>query len=217
MADLSDSSDSLIILSPGILRSHNPNENWKTPVRATVCTLRREGASYGYIVKKTGLSRSTIQYIVKAPISRTTRKGKANKSRILKEVDVKRIFRFVSESWTNRTKSWARVKAKLRLEASVTTIRRYMKVHGYRRCVACKRPFISKKQATERLAFALKYRWWGTVDWKKVVWSDEATFETGKRGKIWVTGRPEEKNHLDCIQSVYRSGRVSIMVWEAIG
>ena len=159
MADLSDSSDSSIILSPGILRSYNPNENWKTPVRATVRTLRREGASYGYIVKKTGLSRSTIQYIVKAHTSRTTRKGKANKWRILKEADVKRIFWFVSESWTNRTKSWARVKAELRLEASVITIRRHMKAHGYRRYVACKRPFISKKQAAERLTFTLKYRW----------------------------------------------------------
>ena len=98
MADLLDSLDFLIILSPGILRSHNPNENWKTPVRATVRTLRREGASYGYIVKKTGLSRSTIQHIVKAYTSRTTCKGKANKSRILKEADVKRIFWFISES-----------------------------------------------------------------------------------------------------------------------
>ena len=50
--DFSDSLDSSIILSPGVLRSHNPNENWKTPVRATVRTLRREGASYSYIVKK---------------------------------------------------------------------------------------------------------------------------------------------------------------------
>ena len=48
-------------------------------------------------------------------------------------------------------------------------------------------------------------------------WSDESTFETGKRGKIWVTRRPEEKNCQDCIQSVYRSGRVSVMVWAAIG
>ena len=206
-----------IILSPGVLRSHNPNENWKTPVRAAVRTLRREGASYGQIKAKTGLSRSTIQHIVKAHTSRTTRKGKANKSAILKQADVKRIFRFVSESWANRTKSWGRVKAELRLEASITTIRRVMKAHGYRRCVTCKRPFISKKQAAERLAFALKYRWWGTVDWKKVIWSNEATFETRKRGRIWVTRRPEEKNHLDYIQSVYRSGRVSIIVWGAIG
>lgn len=161
---MADSLDSSIILSPGVLRSHNLNENWKTPVRATIRTLRREGASYGQIQAKTGLTRSTIQYIVKAHTSRTTRKGKANKSTILKQANVKRIFRFVSESWTNRTKSWGRVKAKLRLEASIITIRRVMKAHGYRRCIAYKRPFISKKQAQERLAFALKYRWWGTVN-----------------------------------------------------
>jgi hypothetical protein len=147
MADSSDSLDSLIILSPGVLRSHNPNENWKTPVRATVRIMRREGASYGYIQGKTGLSCSIIQHIVKAYTSRTTRKGKANKSRILKEADVKRIFRFISESWTNRTKSWGRVKAELRLEASVITICRVIKAHRYRRCVACKQLFILKKQA----------------------------------------------------------------------
>jgi hypothetical protein len=50
-----------------------------------------------------------------------------------------------------------------------------------------------------------------------VVWSDEATFETGKRGKIYVTRRPDEKNCQTYIQSVYRSGRVSVMVWAAIG
>jgi len=49
-----------------------------------------------------------------------------------------------------------------------------------------------------------------------VAWSDEATFKTRKRGKIWVTRRLEEKNCQDCIQSVYRSGRVSVMVWAAI-
>jgi len=68
-SDFSDSLDSSIILSPGILKSHNPNENWKTPVRSLVRTLCREGTSYGQIKRKTGLSRSTIQYIVKGPIS----------------------------------------------------------------------------------------------------------------------------------------------------
>jgi hypothetical protein len=139
------------------LRSYNLNENWKTPVRATVRTLRQEGASYGYIIKKTSLSRSTIQHIIKAYTSWTTYKGKANKSRILKEADIKRIFRFISESWTNRTKSWARVMAKLWLEASIITIHHHMKAHGYCRYVACKWPFISKKQAIERLTFTLKY------------------------------------------------------------
>jgi hypothetical protein len=50
-----------------------------------------------------------------------------------------------------------------------------------------------------------------------VLWSDEAIFETGKRGKIYVTRRLDKKNCQTCIQLVYRSGRVSVMVWGAIG
>jgi hypothetical protein len=45
----------------------------------------------------------------------------------------------------NYTKSWGRVKAKLRLEAFVIIIRQVIKAYGYRRCVTCRRPFISKK------------------------------------------------------------------------
>jgi hypothetical protein len=79
--------------------------------------------SYGEIKKLTGLERSTIQGIVKAVSSRTTRKGKATKCLALKPAEVRRIFHFVSESWTNRTKSWARIKAELHLEASTSTIK----------------------------------------------------------------------------------------------
>ncbi len=77
----------------------------------------------------------------------------------------------------------------------------------------------------------LEHRWWwGTSDyaahsddgrqggdWRKVIWSDEATFETGKSGRIWVTRRVNEKRCSNCIRSVYRSGRVSVMIWGAIG
>jgi hypothetical protein len=67
-------------------------------VRAIVRGMRRDGKSYGEIRERTGLTRSIIQHIVKGPSSRTTRKGKVFKPRLLKQADVKRIFRFVSES-----------------------------------------------------------------------------------------------------------------------
>ena len=88
-----------------------------------------------------------------------TRKGLATKKPVLKQANIKRIFWFVSESWTNRTKSWACIKAELHLEVSTITIRREMRKNEYRCCVTCRRLFISKKQAVKRLAFVLKYRW----------------------------------------------------------
>jgi hypothetical protein len=50
-----------------------------------------------------------------------------------------------------------------------------------------------------------------------VIWSDECTFELGKSGRIWVTRRVDEKRCTDCLRSIYRSGRVSVMIWGAIG
>ncbi len=30
------------------------------------------------------------------------------------------------------------------------------------------------------------------MDWRTVIWSDEAIFEVGKRGRIWATERVDE-------------------------
>ena len=94
-----------IVLSPLATKEHKPGDMWKTPVRSIVRGIRRNGKSYSEIRERTGLTRSTIQHIMKGPTSHMARKGKATKPRLLKQGDIKRIFRFVSESWTNRTKS----------------------------------------------------------------------------------------------------------------
>ena len=94
-----------LYISPSVLEQHKDKEMWRTPIRSSVRTLRREGKSYSQIVVLIGLKRSTIQGIVKGPSSCTTRAGKATKKPALKTADIKHIFRFVSASWANRIKS----------------------------------------------------------------------------------------------------------------
>jgi hypothetical protein len=122
--------------------------------------------------------------------------------------------------------TFEQVKRALNIQASARTIRRELRKAGYRRCIACPRPFILRAQAKKRLAFAYKHRWWGTSDWaasreggdwRKVIRSDECIFELGKNGRVWVTRRVDEKRCSDYIRSTYRSRRVSIMIWGAIG
>ncbi|KAH7402965.1 hypothetical protein BKA64DRAFT_668051 [Cadophora sp. MPI-SDFR-AT-0126] len=83
------------------------------------------------------------------------------------------------------------------------------------------------KASPKTSRFALSYRWWGTSDWaasregggdwRKVIWSDEGIFELGKTGRIWVTRKVDEKRCPDCITFIYRSGRVSVIIWGALG
>jgi IS30 family transposase len=146
----------LLLLSPAV--KHEPGQKWDTRSRAKVRLLRKCGHSYGEISKQTGLTRSTIQSIVKAKSSRRSRKGKQYRPKLLSTRDIWRLLRYVTACWDNRPALYSQLKAALRLDASTTTIRRILRAHGYRRCVACPQPFINKKQAAERLAFALKYR-----------------------------------------------------------
>jgi hypothetical protein len=206
---------------------HQPNEQWSSPKRARVLQARADGKSWNKIEAEVGVSRSSARSIVRSQRERRNRKGVGGVRAMMSAKEVRRIVRELSRSWHGRRMTYERVKAVLGVEASVRTIRRELRKLGYRRCIACPRPFINRIQAKKRLQFARLHRWWGTSDWaasqpeggdwRKVYWSDEATFETGKRGRIWITRRPDEKRCLNCVQSVYRSGRVSVMIWGIIG
>lgn len=55
---------------------------------------------------------------------------------------------------------------------------------GFRSFKARKKPLINERQRTNRLNFCRKYSTWGEDDWKKVLWTDEATFfVTGSTAK----------------------------------
>jgi hypothetical protein len=125
---------------------------WKTPKRSKIRAWRVDGKSYGQIQKLCGIrdgkhliSRSSLQKIIKAPTSRRQRKGKVIKQKLLKPKDVARVIRFASISWHNRRLSYARLVIEYKLKCKTITLRRSLKAAGYRRCVACRCPFISKK------------------------------------------------------------------------
>ena len=122
-----------------------------------------------------------------------------------------------TKGWTSRRWTYKQLVAKMELNVSHYTVQRALKALGYQRCVACSRPFITPAQAKKRVEFALAHLAWTVNNWARVVWSDEASFMTGERGRIFITRRKGEKHCQDCIKSIYRSGRTSFMVWGAIG
>ena len=141
------------------------NGEWPTPVRATVRSLRRDGLSQRAIVSKTKVPRSTIRRILRQESSRRSRKGKVYKPRLMTTREVRQIIRHISRDWSTRRLTFHQVKAQLGIRASVRTIRQELRRAGYRRCISCPRPYISRKQTKKRLGFALEHQWWGTSDY----------------------------------------------------
>jgi hypothetical protein len=157
------------LLSSSPLAAYDPNGNWATPTRAKVLMLYKSGKGYKQIRNETKLLKSTIHNIIKSGSSYRTRKGKVYKKTLVSTRDLQRVFRYVAASLDNRCAFYTHLKAECNIKASTTTLRRALKAAGYRRCVACLRPFISRKQALKRFKFALKYHWWGTAKWNVVL------------------------------------------------
>lgn len=205
------------VLSSPCLTSRHSNSNWDTPSRAKIRALAQTGLAQHKISRLCNVPQSTVNRIIKSKSSRRTRKGKAYKPCLISTWEIRRIIRYISRSWEGRRATYAQIKVACNIQASTSTIQRALKKAGYMRCIECPRPFISKQAAKKRLDFARKYRWWGTAQWKVAIWSDEATFERGKRGRVWVTRRIDEKACPTCIKSIYRSERTSVMIWGALG
>ena len=172
------------LLSSPVQASHSSNSNWDTPSRAKIRVLAKTGHSQREISRLCNVPQSTVNRIIKGKSSRRSRKGKTYKPTLISKREIRRIIRYISRSWEGRRVTYAQIRSTCHITASTSTIQRALKRAGYRRCIACPRPFINAKAAKKRLSFARKYRWWGTEQWKVVIWSDEATFETRKRGRV---------------------------------
>jgi hypothetical protein len=146
----------IILLSPCIPKE---NEEWPTPAHAIIRGMSWLGFSQHDIILKTGAPRRTIQDILHQEHCRRSRKGKVYKPHLMSTREIRHCIRYIAKDWSTRRLSFDQVRAQLGIRASACTIRRELRRAGYRRCIACPRPYISRKQAKKRLGFALEH-WW---------------------------------------------------------
>jgi transposase len=82
--------------------------------------------------------------------------------------------------------------------------------------VAVVKPHLKSQHILRRLQFAKQYKNWTYDDWKKVIWTDESSFEIGKPAKkVRVWRKPGEKYNQECLAPSFKSGRTSVMIWGA--
>jgi hypothetical protein len=74
----------------------------------------------------------------------------------------------------------------LTIKASKTTLRNKIHKLGFHSCIAWHKPFLNEKQINNRPEFARVHQDWTVEDWKKVIWTDESSFEIGKNFRqVW--------------------------------
>ena len=102
---------------------HEPGQNWTTPKLARIRQMQRDGKSWREIFQSTKVPRPTARRICKEQSSRTTRKGKAYRPKMMTVREIRRIIRYIANNYAMRRLTFTQVRAHLGILASARTIR----------------------------------------------------------------------------------------------
>jgi hypothetical protein len=131
------------------------------------------------------LGKSTIIKILEYDAPERTRINRTGRPSLLTDTQVDQIIEYASESWDHRVLDFHLLHAELKPECSVKTLEKRLKQRGYFRCVACQKPYLTAAQVLARFLWATAHIFW-TVEWLKVLWSDEVTFLVGQDSSCQV-------------------------------
>ena len=151
-------------------------------------------------MERYSLSKSTILHILGYPVPERKRLARTGRPKELSDARVDEIIEYLSDSWDNRVLNWVQLRDEMKLSCTLETLATRLKQHGYHRCVACQKPYLTPAQVLGRLLWAITHIFWH-LEWLKVLWSDEVTFLVGGRTvKQRVTRKKGERCHPTCIQ-----------------
>ena len=159
---------------------------------------------------------STIRRILRSNQSRHATNSRNDRSQKLISRDVRCLIRAVTILADDRAAFYVRLAKELEIETSEDTLRRALRRAGFRRCIACLKSLISWINRRKRLKWAREHLHWIIEDWLRVIYSDEATYETRQRARKFVIRRRSERHCSDCLNNFKLSDRQSVMIWEDI-
>lgn len=187
---------------------------------AAILALRKGGKSFDEIARQMKLVWSTITTIVHRAIKQQNASPASKKpmGRPLKlnARDKRALIRYVEKNPHDNLTALASP-SKSGQQLSRSTVRRYLKGCGFLRFKARRKPYLTIRHKAARLVWGRKHKHWTVKDWVCVVWTDEATYETGLDTRSsYVTRRKGMAMEPRYLKLTFKSGRSTIGAWGGI-
>jgi hypothetical protein len=175
-------------------------------------TYRDNGASFTTIQQSTGFSLSQICYTCRNNVDLTPQKRKSGRPHKLSSETLNNVIKWIQSSFERRCLTYDQVCIQLELPVCGETLRTDLKKGEMDAHPAAQKPPITAAHTERRLQWANERIHWPLEKWKRVIFSDEAWFQSGWYCMPWVHQFPDERFHETAVlpQSKQRSG---IMVW----
>jgi transposase len=188
--------------------------------RSAVVTWRKAGRSLSEISKLEGLPRSTVQSILgryqKNPqsLANKERPGRPPK---LSERAKGSLIRAVAIDTHLPIRALGTPTKTAGTHISEPIVRKTLKEYGLSCRKARTKSYLSKEHRKARVKWCRDHKMWQEDDWKRVIWTDEVTFELSKDSRtIWVTRRVSKEYLPKNLKPSFKSDRVSISAWGAV-
>ena len=131
---------------------------------------------------------------------------KPGRPHVLSELDINTLDAAISSDRHHREMYQFEVAQELNLKASKSTIRTVARGHKIHRVKPTKKLALTPIQEAERYEIALSRKDWTLDDWKRIVFSDEASILVGEhRGPNKISRKPNERYNPDCIEVRYNN------------
>lgn len=184
-------------------------------VRLKIVTLYKHAEmTVMEIAKELDISHSTVSRTIRRfqeTGSHTTKYENCGRPPSFDERDIRRMRHIASK---DPRKSAGEIQKELGAtgECSLRTVQRTLTKVGIKAVKPYRRPFISEKQAAQRLQWARHHRHWTVDDWSNVIFSDESVFAILDNCPCYVRvieGHPLTPAHYN----LTRKHPSSVMVW----
>jgi len=193
--------------------------NLTSEARSVIVFLHKEGYSVRKISEKVGKAKTTVYQIIKKfmETGSVADRPRSGRPRISTPRDDKVLIR-ISKKDRHKTspelaKEWSESTG---TTASTSLVRQRLLSHGLHGCKARRKPLLTEKQRKSRLRWAREHASWTVNDWKKVIVSDESTFNVNNHaGNCFVRRYQYEEYSPQCIVPTIKHP-ISVMFWGCI-
>jgi transposase len=188
-----------------------------SPVKIALVNAVKGGQRISHVARIFNFPQKTVDNIVKrsearGTVSRALKSGRPKKTS--KRQD-KLIYRLsTADPHKTAVDITTELKKHYAVNLHVSTTKRRLKGMGLHGRHGVKKPFVSKKNQIARLEFARAHLNWTTVDWSKILWSDESKFDLfGSDGIHYVRRPVGMRNDVRYQIPTVKHGGGSVMVW----
>ena len=184
--------------------------------RQRALDLWKQGVTFRYISNTLSISKSSVGAIVQKYKSGfpTLDKAKSGRSKKLSNREVRRLV-ILSKKTPTATASELRQAAGIENKVSVDTVKRELRNQKLFGRIAIRKPLLTKKLIKKRFLWCQEKNDWSTLQWKRVIFTDEAKFQINARRRLYVRRNVSQQLVAKYLNLTVKHSP-SITVWGAI-